>query len=247
MNALSNVSQQPLVERMPGRVPSVTLNPMDMLSYAVQRGDDLAVIDKLMTLQERWEASQGRKAFDKAIAAAKAEIPIIVKSAKGHTSQYADFASIAKVVDPIISKHGLHYRFRTVQTESKITVTCVLSHEEGRFEENVLCGPADTGPGRNAIQAIGSTLTYLQRYTLMQALGLAAGKDDDGRAAGSGETLSDDQIDSVRRKIVDVAADLPRFLKYHKVASIEQIPAKKFDEIMSSLDRKAAKESTNVA
>ena len=42
-------------------------------------------------------------------------------------------------------------------------------------------GPrASTGPGRTAIQALGSTQTYLQRYTLKAALGLSASKDDDG-------------------------------------------------------------------
>lgn len=245
MNALSQIPQMAIVEPMSGRVPSITLTPADMLSYAVQRGDNLESVKELMALQERWEVSQARKAFDKAIAAAKAEIPVIQKNRKGHTGKYADFAAVASVVNPIISKYGLHYRFRTSQTD-RISVTCILSHDLGHFEENTLSGPPDTSGSKNAIQAVGSTLSYLQRYTLIQALGLSTGDDDDGQSVGSGDALSDEQIDAVQRKIVEVAADLPRFLKYHKVASIEQIPAKKFDEIMSSLNRKAAKESSNV-
>jgi hypothetical protein len=67
-----------------------------------------------MALGERWDNTQARKAFDMAIAAAKAEIPVVVKNATGHNSKrYADFAAIARAVDPVISKHGLSYRFRT--------------------------------------------------------------------------------------------------------------------------------------
>ena len=81
-----------------------------------------------------------------------------------------------------MAAHGLSYRFRTIQ-DGAIKVTCILSHKSGHSEENTLSGPADASGSKNAIQAIGSTLTYLQRYTLTQALGLAASDDDDGRSA----------------------------------------------------------------
>ena len=38
--------------------------------------------------------------------------------------------------------------------------------------------------GMCMVQALGSALTYLQRYSLRAAIGLAAGVDDDGRGAG---------------------------------------------------------------
>jgi hypothetical protein len=53
----------------------VTMTPMDMLARAVQSGADLDMIEKLMNLQERWEGSNARKAFDAAIASAKAKDP----------------------------------------------------------------------------------------------------------------------------------------------------------------------------
>src|SRR6185312_8762594 len=100
--------------------------------------------EKLMGLQERWEANQARKSFDEAMAAAKAEIPAIARNRSGHNSKkYADFAAIAAVVDPILSRHGLSYRFRSAQDE-RINVTCVLSHKAGHSEETTLAAPADT-------------------------------------------------------------------------------------------------------
>lgn len=172
------VSNQPESSR-----PSAAVSPLAMLHAAIERGATIEVLTKLMDLSDRWERAQARKAFDDAIAAAKAEIPPIPKNREGHNNRrYADMAGIAKIVDPIISKYGLSYRFRTTQTD-RILVTCVLSHRGGHYEENTLAGPADMSGSKNAIQAIGSALTYLQRYSLVQALGLSSEEiDDDGAA-----------------------------------------------------------------
>ena len=44
----------------------------------------------------------------------------------------------------------------------------------------------DTSGNKNSIQSIGSTRTYLQRYTLIGALGLSTAEDDtDGHGAAS--------------------------------------------------------------
>src|SRR3984885_1337196 len=152
-----------------GGVPALqAVTPMALLDRALSSGADVTLIERLMGLQERWEANQACKSFDAAIADAKALIPPIERNATGHNSKrYANFAAIATVVDPILSAHGLSYRFRTTQSD-KISVTCILSHKAGHSEETTLAGPADTSGNKNAIQAIGSTLTYLQRYSLVQ-------------------------------------------------------------------------------
>ncbi len=57
----------------------VAVDPMQLLSMAVAQGADIDKLEKLMALQERWEANNARKEFDNAIAAAKSEIKPIVK------------------------------------------------------------------------------------------------------------------------------------------------------------------------
>lgn len=219
----------------------VALTPMDMLDRAITQGAGIEVLTKLMDLQERWDRNQARRAFDEAVASAKAEIKPVTRNATGHNSKkYADFAALASAVDPIISKFGLSYRFRTVQ-DDKIKVTCILSHKAGHYEETTLAGPADSTGNKNAIQAIGSTLTYLQRYSLVQALGLAASNDDDGVATGNGETLSEGEIDALRSLIVEVNADIPKFCKYMKVERIEDIPAARFKNAVAALESKRTK------
>lgn len=219
---------------------AVAMTPVDMLSLAVERGASIETLEKLMGLRERYEASQARKAFDEAVAAAKAEIPTIAKNRTGHNDKrYADFAAIASVVDPIISRFGLSYRFRTTQTD-RINVTCILSHKDGHSEETTLSGPADATGNKNAIQAIGSTLTYLQRYTLVQALGLAASEDDDGGKVGRPkvETITEEQAMLLRELIEATNSDTRGVLTYVRAGDIESIAADKFDGLVAMLKRK---------
>lgn len=218
----------------------VPLTPMGMLDRAVASGASIETLERLIALQERWEANQARKAFDAAVSEAKAEIPTIIKNRTGHNSKrYADFAAIASVVDPIIGKHGLSYRFRTQQDE-RIHVTCILSHRAGHSEETTLSGPADTSGNKNAIQAIGSTLSYLQRYSLTQALGLASSEDDDGKAAGAGEPITDEQVAQIQSLIVETGTDIPKFCAYMKVGRVDEITADQFPRAIAMLNKKKA-------
>lgn len=218
---------------------ALAITPMDMLNQAVERGATIETLDRLMSLQERWEKNQARKEFDAAIAEAKKKIKPVLKNRAGHNTRYADFAAVAAAVDPALSEVGLSYRFRTSQDE-RIHVTCILSHRAGHSEENTIAGPADTSGSKNAIQAIGSTLTYLQRYSLMQAVGLAATIDDDARTADTGELLSADQVEEMRAEIIERGVDLAKFLKWAKVEKIDDIRAANFDGCMNAI-RKAGK------
>lgn len=180
------------VERLPVVHQSMAITPMSMIDRAITAGADINVIEKLMNLHERWEAMQARKAFDRAMADAKAEIPTITKnravdftSQKGRTNyRYEDLESVASAVGPILSKYGLSYRYRaTSNVNEPVTVTCIVSHRDGHFEELTLAAGRDDSGNKNSIQAISSTMTYLQRISLKAALGLAVSNDDDGQTS----------------------------------------------------------------
>ena len=222
------------------------ITPMSMLDKAIVKGLSTEVIEKLMDLQERWEKNQGRKAFDNAMSNAKADIPIILKkkevdftSAKGRTNyQYEDLAGIAEVIDPILGKNGLSYRYRTTSIPNEpITVTCIISHRDGHSEENTLTAGRDDSGNKNSIQAIGSTVTYLQRYTLKAALGLASAKDNDAKDVGI-ETITSEQGIEIEELIKEVGADKDKFLKVGKLESIMDMRASDFEQAKSMLERK---------
>ena len=149
-------------------------------------------LETLINLAQRREDKAAKIAFASALSAARAEIPPILKDAevdfastKGRTNyQYETLAGIAKVVDPILSSHGLSYRFCTKQAEGRVQVSCILSHVCGYDEETSLAAGMDNSGNKNGFQALGSAVTYLERYTLKAALGISVEKDDDGQAAG---------------------------------------------------------------
>lgn len=230
--------------------------PMSMIERAVEKGADVAMIEKLMELAERHDRNLGRRAFDQAIAKAKAEIPPIIKNRHvtydnktgGKTDyHHEDLAEIAKTVDPILSRYGLSYRFRTQQNQNGITVACIVSHEAGYSEETTLSSAADNSGGKNAIQAVGSAVTYLCRYTLKSALGLAAAVDDDGHhaeAKSGNENISIDQYNELVRLIEAAGIPESAVLQAEKVSALDFLPAKRFESVTKRLNVTIKKKNT---
>jgi hypothetical protein len=213
--------------------------------------DPSADMDKMMQLMS-WRkeivAEQKRAAFDEAMAAAKAEIPVIRKNRRvgfdtkgGDRTEYnhEDMGEIARTVDPILAKFGLSYRFRvSSEVNAPVMVTCVVSHRDGHFEETTLTAGRDDSGKKNAIQQVGSTITYLQRYTLKAALGLAAARDDDGRTSEAPDTISLEQTEQLLAIADEVEADKEAFCRYFKIEGIAQLPTKDFDRAIAALNKK---------
>ncbi len=228
----------------------VAMTPMAMLDRAIASGAGVEVLERLMSLQERWQAGEARRAFDEAMAAAKSEIPVIAKnrevdftSGKGRTNyRHEDLAEIARTVDPILSKFGLSYRYKVSSAPNEpVTVTCIVSHRSGHSEETTLTAGRDESGSKNSIQSIGSTVTYLQRYTLKAALGLAASTDDDGGASETPDFINQDQLSQLIELAEEVGANKEAFCKYLRVGSIAEIPADQFQHAVNLLEAKRSR------
>lgn len=220
--------------------PVPTITPMSLLSSALDRGADEQVLSQLIGLHERSYAEDARRAFETALAAAKAELPVIAKtqiaSIGSKHYRHEDLAEIARAVGPILARHGLAYRFRSNSDGEKVTITCVISHRDGHSEENSLSAGADHSGEKNAIQAIGSTLTYLQRMTLKAALGLAAADDDDGKTAGVGETITRQQTRELLALIDEVGGEREALLRFFKIKAFAELPARRFRQALVMLN-----------
>lgn len=234
-----------------------TYSPPELLNLAIIKKSDIAVIERLATLAERWQEAQDRRhalqAFNNAVADAKANIPTIKKTSrvkfeaarggKDTDYMYEDFAAVSETVAPHLGAVGLSFRYRLEQpTPETITLTCVLSHRDGHMEETPLTCKVDPSGNKNHIQAISSAITYAERITLKAALGLAAGKDDDGRASGRPmneipvDTVNADEIEQLKAKCDALGCSHARFLKWAKVGEFEEIPADYFESCLAGLD-----------
>jgi hypothetical protein len=200
--------------------------PSDLIKTAIASNADLDKLEKLLTLQERWEANEARKAYHKAMAQFKADPPKIDKDktvAYGNTRY--NHASLANVTDKIgsaLSKYGLSASWTTKQNGA-ILVTCRITHVNGHSEETTLSAAADSSGAKNSIQAIGSTITYLERYTLLALTGLATYEQDDDGKVSESEFITEEQEVILQDNIVASGAALEKFLKYMKVESLAKI------------------------
>lgn len=219
-------------------VPAGAGLPSTLLRQAVEKGASLDTLERLMALYERSERLQARKEFDDAISRAKSEMPRIIKSRRaGYDSkradarrteyQYEDLADIMDAIDPVLAKHGLSIRWRTSsEINLPIVVTCILSHRAGHFEENSLSGPRDDSGSKNPLQAIGSTVAYLQRYTVKATLGLAAARDDDAETAGPDRVarINADQVAALIKRLDAVQLSQVQFCKSFGIGDIHDLP-----------------------
>jgi len=217
--------------------------PSEMIQLAISKGADLDKLEKLLTLQERYEANQAKKAYHEAMAAFKANPP---KIDKDQTVKYKDVkynhASLYNVTEKInaaLSKHGLSASWKT-QQNGAIIVTCKITHVKGHSEETTLSAPADNSGSKNAIQAIGSTITYLQRYSLLSLTGLATvEQDDDGRAAGGNgaEHISDEEAHRLVDMLIDKNIDPAKFCKAFNINDVRELPKVKLEHAHAAIKK----------
>jgi hypothetical protein len=205
MSEVTKIDRHEIVQEQQSADPMVS-----MIERVVMNPDaDLDKLERMLAMKERMDAQNASRAYAAALSAARAEIPPIIKDAtvdftsqKGRTHyKHETLAGIAKTIDPILSKHGLSYRFRTDQGNGGVRVTCIVQHMDGHSEETSLSGSPDGSGSKNSFQAVGSAVTYLQRYTLKAALGLSAEVDDDGQEAASRQEQKRDERDRIQREM----------------------------------------------
>lgn len=180
--------QNQIAASTPGAV-----TPADLLRIAVDKGADLDRLEKLMDLQQRWEADAARKAFADDMARFKAKPLEIIKDkeveyGEGRSKTRYTHATIGNVVDvivPALAEFGFSHRWDLEQRDGQVIVTCVITHRLGHCQKTTLMAAPDSSGGKNGIQSVISAKTYLERHTLLAATGAATRDqlDDDGERA----------------------------------------------------------------
>lgn len=151
---------------------------------------DIDKMERLIAMQERVQARDAEIAFSQAFSDMQPELPGITKGNqivhKGQViSEYAEWADISKVITPIMAAHGFSLSFKPQHKGGVVSVTGILRHRLGHKDESTLDLPADASGAKNAVQAIGSTISYGKRYVGCPLLNIVTeGEDDDGATSG---------------------------------------------------------------
>jgi len=162
------------------------LNNQSLIEQAIRQGSSIEHLEKLMGLQERWEANQARKLFFESLAQFQNICPTLEKTkrvsfttSKGQTSyNYTPLGEIAQTIKESMHECGLSHRWEMQQTNKEIKCTCIISHIAGHKESSSMTAAKDESGGKNDIQSRASAITYLQRYTLIASLGISTADED---------------------------------------------------------------------
>jgi len=162
---------------------------------------DLDRLDRVAVIYERALAREAEQAFASALIQMQRRLPVLdelgeVLGESGEVkSTYASWEDTVEVIRPILFRYGFALSFRPgLSARGEPVVVGILRHQGGHKEEAELVLPADVSGGKNPVQAVGSSLSYGQRYVTKLLLNLASrkgGDDDDGQMAGSGEAERD--------------------------------------------------------
>ena len=204
-------------------------------------------LERMMAMRDKLQADQARAAFAQAFAAASSEFPMIPLNGRGDKNKpYALLKDIISGTKPILSKHGLALSFGVESAPDRVTVTAKLMHVSGHCETTSIELPKDQSGSKNAVQAVGSSQTYGQRYAAQAILGLSLGDDgdDDGKAAGAGDKIDADQFFQLKNLIEEAAADEAKFCEFLKVKDLEELPARAFANAVAALRAKIKKAKT---
>ena len=181
-------------ERAPATIHEV------FMAMARDPSIDPARIGALMDLQIRAEERNAEKEFNAAFSRLQPKMPRITKKgtidmgAKG-SMKFARYEDLDQAIKPLYTAEGFSLSFVSDATDKGILLIAVLKHSAGHEQRSRMQLPADAGAGRNALQALGSSLSYAKRYLTCDIFNIVTvGQDDDGNKLSF---LTEDKIQNI--------------------------------------------------
>lgn len=230
-------------------ITAAAQSPLALLESAVKSGAAPDTIKTLMDFATQWKAQEARMAFIEAMAKARSEFKPIIKKNPGYQSRYfyETLPDVIDAVDDALRNNGFNYSWQTANKDNgEIIVTCIVTHRNGHEQQNRLAGFSSDAAADKAnmsgIQRAGAVVTYLQRYTLRAALGIAAENDTDGRAdPAKTMSITADQFRELSDLIERAGAQEDKLLLFVGATSLEGLSVAQYAKAKDALVRKINK------
>lgn len=216
---------------------------MNLLKDPAIPADKLEVVLKMRRENLEYEA---REAYQFHFAAFAAEMPPVERDgmvdlgAKGRYP-FTTYEQMDKILRPLLNKHGFSLQFWSgpVPDGKGVNIHGALIGW-GWQKESEYPMPPDTGPGRNPLQAIGSSMTYGKRYLADLLCNIVRkGRDDDGHMA-SNQVIDARQVKTLIDLLKATNTSEEVFLKMMVTGceAIGQISVRDFPRLVQALDEK---------
>lgn len=230
-------------------------NIMAILAGAVERGTPPETLERLMAMSERIAANAAKQKFNEAMAKFKAGCPPVPRRTENkqfkvtrdgieRSRRYAALEDIEATIRGPLGECGLSYRWTDTKIEGgSMTMVCVVSHVGGHSESSPATLPVTSSAGCSEAQKYGAAMTYAQRYSLIQALGLTTcDEDSDGNPPAPTAKITEAQLANLEAMIDDIGGiNRPVLLSYFGVETLSDLPAVKFKWAIAELERKRQK------
>ena len=204
--------------------------------------------------------SQEIKDFAVAFAAAQAQTKRALKDSANpfFKSKYADLASVWDACQEALNGNGIGVLQSMVTENEKLFLVTTLLHSSGQWArsfspilipdvitEKVNAQKTETirTTKKNDPQALGSSISYMRRYSLAAIVGVVQ-EDDDGERAQGRQPQATAPITTIKAEQVSMLdqlignddvyrAQLMDYLKRMKIYSLSEIPTPMFDRVMA--------------
>lgn len=247
--------EQPLGSNLPAPTAEPPATVLQAIVQMAKDPDlDVAKFSALIEMQQRAETRQAEIEFSRALAALAAKMPRVKKNGRVElidkqgvsrgTYAFAKWEDIDKVIRPLMTEEGFTLSFDSQPRSADgggLIVTGTLLHRDGHSRSASMPLALDTGPGRNNLQAMGSTLSYGKRYVAEMLLNIVReGEDDDGFAGGS-EPISAEETAELNRGLTETKSSLDAFLGFMGVAALPDIQRRDLTKARNAIEQKRRK------
>jgi len=197
---------------------------------------DVSKLRELVALQREILADEAKGEFIRAMFRLQAKLKPMVKRGMVTLGDKKGGYSFLRredqdaILRPLMEEEGFAISFTSKQRDKDgggAVVIAELMHQAGHSRTAEISLPLDTGPGRNNLQALGSTIAYSQRYLVEMLFSIVRTNDDDGKLGGT-KFITPDQVAELEALIKDVGRDEGPFLDRMfggAVRSFEEIEA----------------------
>lgn len=219
----------------------------EMLAAIIDKGvtaDNVAAIEKLVSLYERMEERKAEAAFADAFVKLQANMPKVQATqavpdrSGGVRYKFAPLEEIVRQIGPALMAHGFSFSFSERFDNNRMIESCTLQHVGGHKRTNEYSVRVGSGPpGCTETQADGAAGQYARRYALCDALGIVIEHtDNDARAEGG--FITAEQATELERRVTDTQSNRDAFLRFADAPSFQEIRAAKYGVLDAFLTKK---------
>lgn len=208
---------------------------------------DVSKLKALIEIQVDIEDRRKEAEFQTAMVAISNAIPQVGKNGRVDLKDKGSYAfarwpDMDRVLRPLMAEHGIRLSFTTQQRDGGgAVVIATATHNNGKSTSAEVHLPLDTGPGRNNLQATGSTISYGKRYgaeMLFNIVRVDAPEEDDGMSFGA-DTISHEQFAELLSMMPDAGTTEENFADYLQIPDLGSLHHSMFNGARSMLAKRA--------